>query len=80
MEPDRFFVFSALSAINAAIAGKTYNSAQAVPIGTVACSMMGLLAFLIVLLDAKKLWNDLKMLRSNTADMCRRDENKVCPK
>ena len=69
---------TALKTINADLVGKSWESPQGVPIGTVACSMMCLLLFLVVLLDLKKLYNDFKMFRSNTRDMCGR-KNQVTP-
>ena len=60
---------AALEAINADLQGKTYDSPQAVPIGTVACSVLCLGLAALVLLDSGKLYDDLKMMRSNLRRM-----------
>jgi len=70
----------ALTAINAAIAGKTYNSPQAVPIGTVACTIMCLVLFSVFLLDISKLTADFKLLRENIGKLVRGGRsNKISP-
>ena len=75
-----FNYLSALTAINAAIAGKTYNSPQSVSIGTVACTMMCLVMVGVFLLDISKLVSDIKLLRENVGKLLRGGRsNKIMP-
>jgi hypothetical protein len=70
----------ALTAIDAGIAGKTYESPQSVPIGTVACTVMCLVLAAVVLLDASKLYSDFKLLRENIGKLTRGGRsNKIAP-
>ena len=69
---------SALYEINADLVGKTWESPEGVPIGTVACSLLCLVMAFIVLLDMNKLWQDLKMMRGNIESMMKhRHRNRV---
>ena len=70
---------TALEAINADLKGKTYDSPQAVPIGTVACSIMCLVLAAVILLDAGKLYDDLKMMKCNIRRLAGTPTNKVEP-
>jgi len=69
----------ALESINADLKGKTYESAQSVPIGTVACAIMCLVLAAVVLLDAGKLYADFQMMKSNLRRLTGRPSNKVEP-
>jgi len=70
---------AALESINADLKGVTYDSPQAVPIGTVACSIMCLVLAAVVILDSGKLYSDLKMMKSNVRRLMGRPSNKVDP-
>ena len=70
---------TALESINADLKGKTYDSPQAVPIGTVACSVMCLVLAAVILLDAGKLYDDFRMMKSNIRRLMDKRTNKVNP-
>ena len=70
---------AALESINADLKGVTYDSPQAVPIGTVACSIMCLVLAAVIILDSGKLYSDLKMMKSNVRRLMGRPSNKVDP-
>ena len=72
-------VCSALESINADLKGVTYDSPQAVPIGTVACSIMCLVLAAVIILDSGKLYDDLKMMKSNVRRLMGRPSPKVEP-
>jgi len=73
-------VCSALESIDADLKGVTYDSPQAVPIGTVACSVMCLVLAAVILLDAGKLYDDFRMMRSNIRKlMGKKPSNRVGP-
>ena len=75
----RSAVCTALESINADLEGKTYDSPQAVPIGTVACSIMCLVLAAVVLLDSGKLYADFTMMKSNIRRLMGKRTNKVEP-
>jgi hypothetical protein len=67
------------TAINQDIKGKTYNSPQAVPIGTIACTVMCIVLVAVILLDVSKLTADLKLMRHNVRALLKMRNNKVGP-
>lgn len=70
--------FSAMSPINADLVGKSYESPQGVPIGTVACTILCVVLALVILLDLSKIISDLRMLRDNVSSLIdSRKKNKV---
>lgn len=66
----------ALAAINAALIGKSYESPQGLPIGTVACTILCVVLALIILLDLGKIYTDLKMMGNNVSSLYRHNKQK----
>ncbi|CAD5112150.1 DgyrCDS1389 [Dimorphilus gyrociliatus] len=66
-----------LESIAADLKGKSYDSPQAVSIGTVAVILLSITIGLIVLLDLNKIWEDLKMMRQNLETLLKKRSNKV---
>ena len=54
-----------------------YEAEEAVPIGTIACTLMCLLLAAIILLDLHKLLEDLKMMKRNIQSMLDDRNNKI---
>ena len=57
--------------IAASLRGVTYEAPKAVVIGTLACSLMGTLMGLVVLLDLNKLYTDFKLMKGNVESLMR---------
>jgi len=70
---------SALESINADLKGVTYDSPQAVSIGTVACTVMCLVLAAVVLLDSGKIYSDIVMGKNNIRRLAGQPTNKITP-
>lgn len=69
-----------MESINADLKGVTYDSPQAVSIGTIACSVMCLVLAAVVLLDAGKIYDDCRMMKANVRKLvAKKPTNKVGP-
>lgn len=66
-----------LESIAAELKGKSYDSPQAVSIGTVAVILLSITIGLIILLDVNKMWEDLKMMRQNIETLLKKRSNKI---
>ena len=66
-----YLLFTELQSIAANIKGKAWDAPEAVPIGTVCMSVMGVIIGGLILLDTRKIFFDLVGLKNNVCSMIR---------
>lgn len=72
--------FTALTAINFDIKGKSWESPNAASLGTVACAILGVVLAIVLFVDLRKILLDFNMMKNNIKTFIHIEKaNKVKP-